>query len=72
MADRPNKKIVSFRLPTDVLDTLETTVSRQRVVSRNKLVELILRDYCSRGEKSLQDMITDLEARDEQTLDLFA
>jgi hypothetical protein len=73
MAKRPTKKIIAFRLPGDLMKTLGTKATRQHV-SRNKLVEFILRDYCGRTDKDLRDLIKNPqeEERDDQTIDLFA
>lgn len=67
----PVKKLISFRLPPDVIKTLTTKAIKQHV-SRNKLTELILRDHFSRGDRHLSALIEQEPDRDDRTLDMFA
>ncbi|MDK4729369.1 hypothetical protein EVC08_041 [Rhizobium phage RHph_N65] len=73
MAKRPSKKIIAFRLPNDLMKTLSGKAAKQHV-SRNKLVEFILRSYLAKSEAELRHMISNPpeDERDDQTIDLFA
>jgi hypothetical protein len=72
MAKIPTKKIFAFRLPDSVAKTLSKQAARQHV-SRNKLVEFILRDYCVRPDRDLRDLLESTqEAASDEQIDLFA
>jgi metal-responsive CopG/Arc/MetJ family transcriptional regulator len=73
MAKRPNKKIIAFRLPGDLMKTLGAKATKQHV-SRNKLVEFILRSYLAKSEAELRHMIENPpeDMTDAGQIDLFA
>ncbi len=67
------KKLVSFRLPADVIRLLLIKSQAQRI-SRNKLLEFILLDYCARNSSELRALITNPPPRETSSdqIDLFA
>lgn len=72
MAKRPTKQIIAFRLPGDLMKTLGAKATKQHI-SRNKFVELILRNYLSKHDRELRDIVeTPVEAPDDRQVDLFA
>lgn len=73
MAKRPNKKIIAFRLPSDLMKTLGSKAAKQHV-SRNKFVELILRNYTARSDQELREIIANPpeDVTDDKQIDLFA
>jgi hypothetical protein len=72
VAKKPTKKIIAFRLPGDVMKTLGAKAAKQHV-SRNKFVEIILRQYLAKTDRELAELITNLvEAPDDRQVDLFA
>jgi hypothetical protein len=62
------KKPVAFRLPNDVLTALKS-ISQKQHISRNKIVELILRDYITkRGNTIVRELLAkeEIDGRDDE------
>lgn len=73
MAKKPDKKIIAFRLPDDVMKTLGSKAAKQHI-SRNKLVELILRSHLAKTDRELAEIVKHpVEGQvDASTLNIFA
>jgi hypothetical protein len=68
---RPANKVYAFRLPEDLILMLSCHAALTKI-SRNKLIENILQEYCEGLDGELRGKLTAMQQRDTQTLDLFA
>ncbi len=57
MAPGPNTKITTMRLPKDLMKMISRRADKHQV-SRSRFVEWVLRDYVSKPEGELRDIIT--------------
>lgn len=65
------KKIMTVLMPPDLLKALSTRADRMHL-SRNKLIELFSRDYLTRSDKELRELVDRTPDEDgEGASDLF-
>jgi hypothetical protein len=73
MRKTTSNKIFSFRLPEDLVATLACHAAL-REVSRNKMIETVLRDYVDENDRALRYKLTakQQEVAGDEQIDLFA
>lgn len=72
MAPGPNTTITTMRMPNVLMKMLDRRASKLKI-SRTRLVEWVLRDYCTKSDAELKDIVTApaKELPDEGQLDIF-
>lgn len=72
MAPGPNTAITTMRLPNVLMKMLDRRASKLKI-SRTRLVEWVLRDYCAKSDAEIRDIVTApaKELPDENRLDIF-